>query len=78
VSYVAETGSLGPSEVRDSAEVRSASHPVLGGGNPDEPVSDEVAEAERESFPASDPPSWWAGGPDVRPTRSGDLNDCAD
>jgi hypothetical protein len=30
----------------------------------EEPVPDPVEEADRESFPASDPPSTWSGGAD--------------
>jgi hypothetical protein len=35
---------------------------------------EQVDEAERESFPASDPPSTWAGPDDVTPERTGDAD----
>jgi len=34
--------------------------------DPDDAVPDQVEEADEESFPASDPPSSWSGGPPDR------------
>lgn len=40
-----------------------------------EPVTpDEVEEADEESFPASDPPSTWSGGPSPSPASAGPLS----
>jgi len=37
-------------------------------------LDERVDEAEKESFPASDPPSWWAGADDAPRERIGEAD----
>ncbi|HLI74316.1 MAG TPA: hypothetical protein VKU86_10600 [Acidimicrobiales bacterium] len=50
--------SRGPDESRDE--------PAEPGGRP-HGSDEEIDEASDESFPASDAPQWWSGGPDENP-----------